>query len=63
MCDVLVGYFLGAMLNVAVTRRATAFVVVQDQALGQYEHTDSGKKSLLDLNQSVFFSVGLGYVF
>ena len=59
----LVGYYLGAMLNVAVTQRATALVGVQYQALGRSEHTESGKKALLDLNQSIFFSVGLGYAF
>ena len=61
--DVLVGYYLGAMFNVALTQRATAFVGVQYQALGKYEHTEGGKKAVLDLNQSIFFSVGLGYAF
>ena len=51
------------MFNVALTQRATAFVGVQYQALGKYEHTEGGKKAVLDLNQSIFFSVGLGYAF
>jgi hypothetical protein len=61
--DVLVGGYLGAKFNVELRERITAYLGVQYQHLGEYEHSEKGRKAVLDLSQSIFFSVGLGYSF
>lgn len=61
--DVLVGGYLGAKFNVELNERITAYVGVQYQYLGEYEHSEKGRKAVLDLSKSIFFSIGLGYSF
>ena len=61
--DVLVGGYLGAKFNVELRERITAYLGVQYQNLGEFEHSEKGRKAVLDLSQSIFFSIGLGYSF
>ena len=61
--DALAGCHLGAMFNVELTERTTAYVGVQYQNIGEFDHTENGRKAVLDLSKSIFFSIGFGYAF
>lgn len=61
--DVLVGYYLGVMFNVELSERATVYAGVRYQNIGEFDHTENGRKAVLDLSKSIFFSIGVGYAF
>lgn len=61
--DVLAGYYLGAKFNVELSERATVYAGVQYQNLGEFSHRENGRRAVLDLSQSIFFSIGVGYAF
>ncbi len=61
--DVLAGSYIGGNIVYALSEAVSLSAGAQYQAAGHYSHVESGKKAELDLGQSFFLSVGLGYSF
>jgi hypothetical protein len=57
------GGYLAANLYWRLSEKWTAAVGAQYQNLGTYEHTFATRRVELDLSNSIFFTVGLGYNF
>ena len=71
--DVLVGYYVSGSLSVALCSRVSLFASGQYQDVGTYTQTVNNvgtltgildqKSAKLDMNNTVFFTVGLSYSF
>ena len=61
--DWLAGGFASATISYALNEHVKLFSATQFQDVGQYTHVESGKKAVLDLSQSIFVTVGIGYSF
>ena len=61
--DILPGGYFGANLLFALDERFNLSAGAQYQSVGTYTHKEGGKEAQLDLGQSVFLSLGVGFSF
>jgi hypothetical protein len=61
--DVIFGAFLAGRLTYKLTEDLTINGGVQWQYLGDQDHKADGKKAVLDLDEAIFVTLGLGYSF
>jgi hypothetical protein len=61
--DVLVGGYVSATCNVALSEKWNLFGGAQFQSLGHYTHRIGDREAQLDLSESVFVTVGLSFSF
>jgi len=61
--DVLVGGYVGANISYAITESFDVFAGAQYQYLDGYSHRVSDKKASVELDKSIFLTVGIGYSF
>ena len=57
------GGYVGGNFNYAVAENVKLFAGAQYQAAGTYSHKENGKKVELDLGNSVFVNLGVGFSF
>ena len=61
--DVLGGSYVGGNIVYALSKSVSLSVGAQYQANGHYQQVEDGQKAQIDLGQSYFLTVGLGYSF
>jgi len=61
--EFLAGSYVGGNIVYAVSKSVNVSIGAQYQAAGHYSQTENGEKVVLDLGQSYFLTVGLGYSF
>jgi hypothetical protein len=62
-CDALFGWYVAGQCTWALDERWSVFGGVQYQDVGHFSQTAGGAKAELDLSQSVFVTLGVGYSF
>ena len=61
--DFLVGGYIGGALDVALSKKCSVFGGVQFQSAGSYTHREGNSQARLNLSESLFVTLGLGFSF